>query len=244
MAVLRDRIVQLMIVLMALGTVMSIFLGSAATLEDQAFTIATAGTVLRTMAMLGLIIFISFFLRRAFDSREIDYLLATPLTRHRLLISFAVGFILVALVLTGMITIVIGFLLPKLTIGWVYWCLSVAVELIITAMIGLFFAVVLRSATIAALCSLGYYTLARMMGMMIGIVQAKLVADQPFFFVMSPIVKVISIITPRFDLLAQSAWLVYGEATDFSLLLLVTQLIVFVFLFFVCAAHDLRRVQF
>jgi hypothetical protein len=39
---------------------------------------------------------ISFFLRRSFESREIDYLLATPLTRTKLLASFAAAFMLLA----------------------------------------------------------------------------------------------------------------------------------------------------
>lgn len=244
-AIRRDRLVQIMLVLMALGAAVSLFLGSAAAIEMRAFSVAMAGTVLRVAAVLGMVVFISFFLRRAFESREIDYLLATPLTRHSLLFSFAAAFMLLALVLTTMIGAVVGVMMGTLSSGWVLWTASVATELMITSMIALFFACVLHSATVATLCSLGYYTLARMMGLMIGIVATKGGAvDQTVVDLFGWIVKALSVVTPRFDLMAQSAWLVYGQATGLAYGVLALQTIVFCLLFFVCAAFDLRRIQF
>lgn len=243
-AIRRDRIVQLMLVLMALGVAAAMFLGGAAVTEQKAYTAAASATILRIIAILGVCVSISFFLRRSFESREIDYLLATPLTRTKLLASFAAAFMLLALLLTAAIGICVGVLSGKFSAGWLLWTSSTAVELMITAMIALFFACVLRSATVATLCSLGYYTLARMMGVMIGIVEAKLEAGSPFFDFMELVVRLLAKITPRFDLMAQSAWLVYNDATGLAYWILPVQLVVFVLLFFVCAAFDLRRVQF
>jgi len=244
-AVARDRIVQLMIVLMALGTATSIFLGSAAVTEQQAFTIATIATALRTLSVLGLVIFISFFVRRAFESREIDYLLATPLTRHRLLMSFAVAFVIVALIFSAMIAAIVLVLAPKITQGYLMWSASVVVELSITCMVALFFSIVLKSATVSALCSLGYYSLCRMLGAMIGISATKFDGGSVLVNqIVSYVIKIISTVVPRFDLLAQSAWLVYGKAEGMPLWMMPVQLIVFCVLFFVCAAFDLRRSQF
>lgn len=244
-AVARDRIVQLMVVFMALGTATSIFLGSAAVTEQQAFTAATLATTLRTLSVLGLVIFISFFVRRMFESREIDYLLATPLTRHRLLMSFAAAFISVAIVFSVIIAGIVLILSRKLTTGWMMWSASVVVELSITCMVALFFSIVLRSATVSALCSLGYYSLARMLGAMIGISQTKFDGgSQLVNSIVDYMIKGISAVTPRFDLLAQSAWLVYGKADGVALWMMPVQLVVFCALFFACAAYDLRRSQF
>lgn len=244
-AVMRDRIVQLMMVLMALGTAMSIFLGSAAVTEQQAFTIASIATTLRTLAVLGLVIFISFFVRRVFESREIDYLLATPLSRHRLLFSFATAFITVAVIFSAMIALIVVILLRKAGMGWATWSLSVVVELSITSMVALFFAIVLRSATVSALCALGYYSLARMLGAMIGIATTKFDGGSQFVNKLVDIIlQVLAVVTPRLDLMAQSAWLVYGKVTDLPLWILPTQFLVFCILFFFCAAFDLRRSQF
>lgn len=243
-AVARDRVVQIMMVLMMLGTAAAVFLGSAAIVEQKAFTIATTATTLRTLSVLGLVIFISFFVRRAFESREIDYLLATPLSRHKLLLSMSAAFIIVAAVFAIMIALVVLVLSQHATQGWLMWSASVLVELSITSMVALFFAVVLKSATVSALCSLGFYSLARMLGAMIGIITTKFDGNIIVSHIVEWTVKIISTVTPRFDLLSQSAWLVYGEAAGFAWWLLPVQFVVFCTLFFVCAAYDLRRSQF
>ena len=50
-----------------------------------------------------------------------------------------------------------------------------------------------------------------MMGLLIGIIETKLSKGDVFIHASGYIVKFISIITPRFDLMAQSSWLVYGN---------------------------------
>lgn len=245
-AVLRDRVIQLMIVMMLLGMSSAIFLGNTAVVEKRQFSVAMAGTILRMVSVLGLVTFICFFVRRAFESREIDYLLATPLTRHRLLVSFAAAFITVSLILTIAMSLII-FMISKKTFseGWLIWSSSVFVELSITAMIALFFSIALKSATVSVLGSLGYYSLARMLGAMIGIITTKLqLGPNVVHKTIDGIVWVISFVTPRFDLMAQSAWLVYGDAAGVALWILPVQFIVFVALFFAASAFDLRRSQF
>jgi hypothetical protein len=243
-AVLRDRVIQLMIVLMLLGMSAALFLGNTAIIEKKAFTIAMAATILRMLSVLGLVTFISFFVRRAFESREIDYLLATPLTRHRLLLSFAAAFVTVAFILAAAMSAIIFVLQHNYNIGWLIWSLSVFVELGITAMIALFFSIALKSATVSVLSSLGYYSLARMLGAMIGIVTTKLDSNIYIHRLIDYIVKTIATVTPRFDLLAQSAWLVYHNDAGVALWILPVQFIVFCSLFFFAAAFDLRRSQF
>lgn len=244
-AVIRDRVIQLMIVLMLLGMSASIFLGSTAAIEKGQFTVAMAGTILRMLCVLGLVTFISFFVRRSFESREIDYLLATPLTRHRLLLSFASAFMTVSLILTLVMSLII-FILSKhqFNEGWLIWCASVFVELSVTSMIALFFSIALKSATVSVLGSLGYYSLARMLGAMIGILQSKLDSGYIIHEALDGVIRTISFVTPRFDLMAQSAWLVYGNAAGVSLWLLPAQFIIFSAIFFTAAAYDLRQSQF
>jgi hypothetical protein len=243
-AVLRDRLIHLMLVMMVLGAAVALFLGGAATIEQGQYTVALAGTTLRLVAVLGLVVFICFFMRRSFDNREIDYFLATPLTRTKLLFSIACAFMVVAAILTIFISLGMYALSPHVTPGLMIWSASVLVEMMITAMMALFFSIVLKSATVATLCTLGFYSLCRMMGMMIGIVEARLIGDDWDFKFVAPIVKVISVIVPRFDLLAQSAWIVYGKNTDLHLWVLPAEALVFCALFFVCAISDLRRSQF
>lgn len=244
-AVMRDRVIQLMIVLMLLGMSAAMFLGNTAVIEKGQFTVAMAGTILRMLCVLGLVTFICFFVRRAFESREIDYLLATPLTRHKLLVSFSAAFITVALILAIAMSLII-FALSKQTFteGWLIWSASAFVELAVTAMIALFFSIALKSATVSVLGTLGYYSLARMLGAMIGIITSKLDAGHTVHQVIDWIVRIISFVTPRFDLMSQSAWLVYGHAAGVNLWILPAQFVVFTALFFAASAFDLRRSQF
>lgn len=244
-AVLRDRVIQLMIVLMLLGMSAAMFLGNTVVIEKGQFTVAMAGTILRMLCVLGLVTFICFFVRRAFESREIDYLLATPLTRHKLLLSFSAAFITVAFILSLAMALII-FALSKHTysLGWLIWSLSAFVEMAVTAMIALFFSIALKSATVSVLGSLGYYSLARMLGAMIGIITTKLDAGHTIHLILDYIVRAISFVTPRFDLMAQSAWLVYGDAAGVNLWLLPIQFVVFTALFFAASAYDLRKSQF
>ena len=243
-AVLRDRIVQFIFLAMLLATSVSMFLGGAAAIEQRAFTIATTATALRMTAVLGLIIFISFFIRRLFENREIDYLLATPLTRHRLLFSMALAFMCVSFIFSLLIAAIVYYQSRGYSAGFLYWSLSVAVELSVTSMIALFFAIVVRSATVSAMCAIGYYTLARMLGSMIGIFEVKLSLDKTAAGIVEPVLKVIATVIPRFDLMAQSSWLIYGEVQDYTIWLLPVQFAVFSLLYFICAAFDLRRTQF
>lgn len=245
LAVRRDRIIWLMFALMFASLMVSLFLGEAATLESDIFSIALAGTIMRTVAMLGLVIFISFFMRRLFESREIDYLLATTLTRTKFLLSLTVAFSLLALLLSAMISLVLAGMLKHFSGAWLIWSCSVGVELVITSVMTMFFAVVLRSPTISALCSLGYYSLARLMGMMIGIIEFRYSGAHGLMLIPNWVVKILSVITPRFDLLAQTSWLVMPETlAAFPLWLLPVQLFVFCAFFFTCALSDLKRVQF
>src|SRR5262245_36067074 len=126
-AIRRDRIMQLMLVMLALASAISMFLGGAATIEEKQYTLAMAGTSLRLVSILGIIIFISFFIRRLFDSREIDYLLATPLTRQRLLLSFSVAFICMGVMLALAVTGVIAVMAMTVSPGLLIWGASVMV---------------------------------------------------------------------------------------------------------------------
>ena len=244
LAMRRDRIVHFLLFLMLAGFGISVILGSAAVIEKNAFSIAMAGTVLRMLAVLGIVVFISFFIRRLFETREIDYFLATPLTRPRIIGSISLAFIVFAILLSVLIAVIMLFLIGSPGIGWLVWSLSVVTELSITVMMAIFFSIVIRSATVATICCLGFYSLARMLGLMIGILDTKIEYTNIFYVAINYIVKFISVVTPRFDLLSQSSWLVYNDIGSFAWWILPAQFIAFVILFFLCALYDFKKVQF
>ena len=78
MAALRDKLMLAMAVVLVVGASLSIFLGSAAISEKSLFTVVFAGSSARIVVVLGLVLFVVFFIRRAFDSKEVEYLLSRP----------------------------------------------------------------------------------------------------------------------------------------------------------------------
>jgi hypothetical protein len=67
---------------------------------------------------------------------------------------------------------------------------------------------VLSSAAGSALAALGFYALSRMVGVLLGIMD--LPPANWVFAVLGSVMKLISILIPRLDMMGQTTWLVYG----------------------------------
>ena len=92
----RDRLfIGLLIGIVAAAYISSV-LGSTAMLETEQMTIAFSAASARVIIMVGIIVFIGFHMRNAFDAREIDVLLSRPISRTTLVLSYWVGFCAVA----------------------------------------------------------------------------------------------------------------------------------------------------
>lgn len=243
-AAFRDRLLLAMFGLMLLAAVMSVLITGAVIMDQTQFAIASLASSIRLVTVIGMVVFISFFQRRAHDYREIDYLLATPLGRYRYLISVATGFIIIAfLSVVVMMLILMGvhrYFSPVL----IYWGGSAFIEVSLTATFALFMATRLRSATVCTLITLAFYSMARLMGAVLGALDAGMANDMKFAKFYHLAMEFFAIIIPRFDLLAQSQWLIYEKVEGVTCALLLGQWTVFTALFLACAAFDLRRNQF
>lgn len=243
MAAVRDKLVLSLLIFMAVGTSVAIFIGSSAVIEADQFAMVFAAGGLRLAGVLGLTLFAVFYVRRAFETKEIDYLLSRPLSRPCFIISHALAFsvlaIGVALFAELALLVVSGghIIIP----GHGLWLLSFAVELIIMINVALFFSMVLTSAAASSLAVFGLYVLARMMGQILGIIDAGFGVDK--FENMSRIMEVISLIVPRLDMMAQTTWLVYGPGSDGCGIIL-AQGVAYTLLLIVASTIDLRRRQF
>ena len=235
-AAIRDKIL-IALILTFLGSVsLSIFMGSAAIAEKGQFAIVFAGGGLRIIGVLGLI-------RRSFESKDVELLLSRPISRTQFLFSFAIAFSILA-ALTGLMEgACISLLSPQhFNAGIALWTASIAAENIIIVNTAFFFAMVLSSATTGAMATLGLYVLSRMMGEILGIIDTG--TGVPWLQWLTIIMKGISSIMPRLDLLGQTSWLVYGPdaATGFGFVAL--QGAVFTALILVAALIDLARRKF
>jgi len=208
MAALRDKLIGTMVLLILLGSSISMFLGSAAVTEELQFTAVLTGGGLRFLGVIGLVLFVSFHIRRTFDHKEVEFLLSRPVTRLGFLLSHAFAFTLLAVIVGLAITPAVALIGRPPLDGLLLWGASILVELVIMVNTALFFSMVLGSAAGSALACLGLYVLGRMIGVILGISHAG--AESMIMDLLGKAMNIIAIIIPRLDLLGQTTWLVHG----------------------------------
>lgn len=243
MAALRDKLVLSLVLMIVVGTSLSIFLGSGAASEAQDFsTVFTAGS-LRIISVLGIVLFIVFHIRRSFDTKDVEYLLTRPLDRATFVFSHSLAFSILAFFFGLIIaSVLIALGIKNLHEGYYLWGFSLIAELIIMANAALFFAMVIPNASAGALGVFGLYALARLIGQLLGISSSP-VLDGAVYENLGLLMEAISLIVPRLDLLTQTSWLVYGsESIGYVFILL--QCVLYSFLLIFASLVDISRRQF
>lgn len=242
---IRDKLFISLILLIVVGVSISFFMGSAAIIEKKDFASTFSAGGLRFLGAAGLILFVCFYIRRAFETKDVEFLLSRPISRPSFMISHALALSLLAVSVGVMI------LLPMMIVQWgtfdagyLLWGVSIIVELILMANVALFFSMVLSSAVASALATFGFYVLARLMGVLLGIIDSG--SGIPFVGrVIDYIMQAISLIIPRLDLMGQTSWLVYGvEDGGVGFGFVVMQGVVFLVLVSAASIVDLVRRQF
>lgn len=243
-AALRDRLVISSLALVAVVASLSVFIGSSAVMEKNAFAVVFAAGALRLTGVAALTLFIAFYMRRAFETKDVEFLLARPVSRLSFLLSHAAGFSFVAALMAAVSIISVGLLLPSQAgqAALPLWGVSILIEFIVAAHIALFFSMVLTSAVSSVLASAGLYVLARLMGELLGILATA--EELPVYTILSGVMKTISLLVPRLDLMGQTSWLLYGPGGQAGYGFIVAQGILYSALLLAASYIDLRRRQF
>lgn len=241
-AAIRDKLIIGMCVLLLLAISLSIFLGSAALTEQDRFAAVFSAGSIRILNVLGLVLFVVFFIRRSFEGRDIEFLLSRPLSRVQVVLSFAAGFSVLALVMAAISGVCIITLSPHLfSAGHITWIVSLMIENIIMVNAALFFSMVLTSPATGTFATFGFYVLCRMMSQLLGILDSdKAVGGH----ILRGILEGVSMLMPRLDLMTQTSWLLYGVGEAVSYPFLLSQGLIYTGVL-VCACFiDLRFRQF
>ncbi len=252
-AAVRDRILLTFIILTLIIASLSNFFGSAAVVEQMEFALVYKAGALRLAGVICLVLFISFYIRRAFEAREVDFLLARPVSRAVYIFSHATSFVIIAAFLSAAIAIIVYLSGNPDFLGWQVWGFSIFIEFFIVSLVTLFFAMVITSAAGAAMAALALYALGRMIGTLSGI--ADMPSDHQALTWLSYFFDMISVFIPRFDLMGQTSWLVYGPEAFVGQLttglkaiglvwFLYLQAFVFSALFIIASIFDFTRRQF
>lgn len=244
-AALRDRLVIALVLAILVGSSLSVFLGTSAIIEDAQFSLVFASGGLRFVGVMGLILFVVFYVRRSFDARDVEFLLSRPITRTGFIFSHALALSILAVAIGLAVGLGVLMIYPKILGqgGYGLWLVSITVEFIIMANASFFFAMVLSSAAASALAVFGLYILARLMGQLLGIAEAS--QGTPFFEALDGIMYGVSMVVPRLDLLGQTTWLIYPDMPrDIGFGFVLIQGAVYSALLICAALIDLKKRQF
>lgn len=240
-AALRDKLLVSMLIVLVLGSSLSVFLADSAVTEQDQFTLIYTASSLRLVSILGLVLFVIFFVRRSFDSKDIEFLLSRPLGRVQILVSYSVAFLFIAFFIGLAVGLALFGVAPHLFgLNHFFWIFSLIVEIFAMVCVSMFFAMQISSAAASAMASLSVYVLGRLMGQFLGIVDSALVDGQGAY---AMALQLVSVITPRVDLLAQSTWLIYDVQFD-AFLFACLQVFIFSLLCLAAACLDFSRRQF
>lgn len=242
---IRDRLFFGLLVGILAAAYISSVLGSTAMLEPEQMTLSFTAASARIIIMVGIIVFIGFHMRNAFDAKEIDVLLSRPISRTTLVLSYWLGFAAVATCLVVPTVVLLYFVKVLNMTGYFLWAVSLLLESWLVVSIALFAALTIRSGVGTVLASLVIYTLSRMMGFFVSTTKSGVLFQQEEANIASTwLMKIISVVVPRLDFFAHSNWLIYGAKSYDDLFLFLIQGGVFIPLLIAAAVIDFKRKQF
>lgn len=241
----RDRLFVGLFAGMIAVAMLSLFLGGTSLVENAQASAVFAAAASRVLLVIGLVVFVCFHLRQAFDAKEIDLLLSRPVSRSGVVLAYWLGFALIAFLLTLSASAVVAVLGIANMEGYGVWGISLLLELLVMVSLALFTGFMLKSAVSSVLTCLGFYVLARMAGLFVMTSESGLLfRDEAVNHLLEYTMKGVSVLMPRLDLFSQSEWLVYGTDQEGVLMLCLIQAAIYVPLLLLATVVDFKRKEF
>jgi len=240
---LRDWLFIGLLLGILVATAISATLGSTAFIEEKEMTLTFASGSARVILMTGLIVFVCFHIRSAFDTKEIDVILSRPISRSNLVISYFLGFSFVGFLLSIPVLAILAIIgVPNFS-GFLFWAFSILLEIFLVVALALFSAFTLRSAVTSVLGCMGFYVLSRMMAFFVYTSHSGMVSE-PKFAVLRWALQAISTMLPRLDFFGKSEWIIYGLKSANDWQIYATQATIFVPILIIVTMIDFKRKQF
>jgi len=246
LAALRDRIFPVLIAGMIFSGLIAGSLAGTSLVEEQAMTLSFSAGVARLVLAIGMVVFVAFHMRYAFDNKEVDVMLSRPISRPQLVLGYWMSFACIATLLAAAAVGLMAFLEPQNMVGFMHWGISLMLELWLIASLVLFTSLMLSSAVVSVMVSLGIYVLARMMGYFLATIKSGLLfRDANLSEAARQTIDKIAAFVPRLDFFAPSEWLIYGIPTDGNVVsLYMLQAVIFIPLLLLAATVDFKKREF
>lgn len=243
MAAMRDRLALSVIAIIAVVTSLSFFFGASVVTEQDDFARTFGAFGFRLFGVAALSLFVVTFVRRSFESRDVDYLLSRPVGRTAFVLTHAAAFSCLALMLSfilGGVGVLSWGGLPHA--GVVLWWASIALEFMVVANVAMFFSFIIASPAASMLAVFAFYLLSRLMGEILGILHAG--AQTGLMRALAKIMEMISIVIPRLDMAGRTEWVLYGLPDGLPYAWLLGQAAAVLCLVVAATVVDMRRRQF
>lgn len=244
LAGIRDRLYIGLFITLAASFSLSIFLGSTSFVEAQQTTAAYIAGSSRAILAIGMILFVCLSVARAFENKEVEFIISKSISREQFILSYIAGFFLAAFLIFIPLIIAILLVTQANKFGLLIWSASLLSELMIVISFALLASLILKNSFSAIMASFGFYMISRLMGVFVlainlpqDIAQAK---TQSLGFGL----KLLSALFPRLDLFTQSDWLSYGVSSGSNLKIIFIQALIYIPLMIFMAFHDFKKKQF
>jgi hypothetical protein len=241
---LRDRLYLGVFVTLTISFCLSIFLGSTMMVEQQQSTATFIAGSSRAILALGMILFTCLTISRAFENKEVEFILSKSISRQQFILGYLSGFFISALLIFIPLIAAILIVTKVGIYGLLIWSATLLSEILIVISFSLLAALILKNPLAAIMSSLAFYAISRLMGIFVLAIELPTNFTFNSGHILATILKFFSMIFPRLDLFAQSSWLNY-PITDFtSLKIIFWQSLIYIPLLIFMAFHDFRKKQF
>ncbi len=244
----RDRLYLGLFISLILTFSLSIFLGSTALVEEQQMTTAYISGLSRGVLVVGTILFVCLNINRAFENKEVEFILSKAISREQFIFGYLAGFFIAVLLIIIPLVLAILLVTKADKFGLLIWGLSLLSELMIMISFALLSSLILKNSFSSIMATLGFYIISRLMGMFVMAINLPAKITETTFELSSHsfalVLKILSAVFPRLDLFGQSEWLNYG-ITDYSnLKIILIQSLIYIPLMIFMAFHDFKKKQF
>lgn len=241
---IRDRLYIGLFITLVAAFSLSIFLGSTALIEQQQMTAAYIAGSSRVIMAIGMILFVCLSVNRAFENKEVEFIISKSISREKFILGYVGGFFLAAFLIFIPLIIAIFFITSANKFGLAIWSATLLAETLILIAFALLSSLILRNSFSAIMASFGFYIISRLMGVFVLAINLPQDFSQVKNYFFASVLKILSSLFPRLDLFGQSAWLNYG-VTDFTdLKVIFWQSLVYIPLMVFMAFHDFKKKQF
>lgn len=240
---MRDRVLPATLFAIVIFEFLAKIIGGLGIVERDFFISTYVAATGRVMAILCVTLITGIQVQKMYDSKEMDRMLAQPISRTCAALSIFTGFLYISFIICLTANLALIFLSPATLLHKILWSLSLQTECILMTSLAVALTTVLGRAVISTIYSMSIYFVGRII--------AFIMLDRPdqstmynHLWILKAIVKTLSFSIPRLDMTAQSSWLIHGIENPWPTFISHMQLLSYCAMMIFVAIHDINKKQF